>query len=318
MKALYTIGMLSEATGVSPSTIRSWEKRYGFPRPTRSIKGRRQYDEDQVAIVSQLNERVEKGERISVAVKHVNLQHAASETLQQTPLPTSLQAEQISYWGFLIERMMSGVEHFDESLLNTIFSEAMSVFSVQEVTAQLLRPTLRYLGERWAERPTGVAEEHFFTAFLRAKIGVIAHHQLLQSNAGPRVLACCLPDETHEIGLLMFCLGANSQRLKTVFLGGRTPLDQIEYLANESIYKIEAVILSATMAPSRRVLTEELPHLMQNINIPVYIGGHASLLHQQTFEKMGLKVLGNDIDHAVETLARDMALDPFARKRALA
>src|SRR3954447_24878229 len=48
---LLTIGDLAERTGVPPATLRSWELRYGFPRPIRLAGGHRRYAEHDVAAV---------------------------------------------------------------------------------------------------------------------------------------------------------------------------------------------------------------------------------------------------------------------------
>ncbi|MDO5711630.1 MAG: MerR family DNA-binding transcriptional regulator, partial [Micrococcales bacterium] len=48
---LLTIGDLTERTGVPPATLRSWESRHGFPRPTRQVGGHRRYAEPDVAAV---------------------------------------------------------------------------------------------------------------------------------------------------------------------------------------------------------------------------------------------------------------------------
>src|SRR3982074_3766250 len=39
--------------GVSPNTLRSWERRYGFPRPTRSPGGHRQYSLTEIEALRQ-------------------------------------------------------------------------------------------------------------------------------------------------------------------------------------------------------------------------------------------------------------------------
>jgi DNA-binding transcriptional MerR regulator len=37
------IGALSRAAGVTVETLRTWERRYGFPAPTRTASGHRLY-----------------------------------------------------------------------------------------------------------------------------------------------------------------------------------------------------------------------------------------------------------------------------------
>ena len=39
-----SIGAVSQATGIPSETLRTWERRYGFPSPERSDGGHRQYN----------------------------------------------------------------------------------------------------------------------------------------------------------------------------------------------------------------------------------------------------------------------------------
>ena len=56
--ATLTIGTLARRTGVSVSTLRAWERRFGFPVPARLESGHRRYTERDVeAIVAALRER---------------------------------------------------------------------------------------------------------------------------------------------------------------------------------------------------------------------------------------------------------------------
>ncbi|MGH9066787.1 MAG: DICT sensory domain-containing protein [Acidimicrobiales bacterium] len=48
-----SISELADRTGVSPATLRSWEARYGAPRPERLAGGHRRYAEREVAIVEE-------------------------------------------------------------------------------------------------------------------------------------------------------------------------------------------------------------------------------------------------------------------------
>jgi len=53
-EGLLTIGELAERTGVAAATLRSWERRHGFPVPARLAGGHRRYDAQQVALVAEV------------------------------------------------------------------------------------------------------------------------------------------------------------------------------------------------------------------------------------------------------------------------
>ena len=64
-----TIGTLAQRTGVSTSTLRAWERKFGFPVPQRLDSGHRRYtDRDVTAVRSALRDR-ENGHSIGTALQ---------------------------------------------------------------------------------------------------------------------------------------------------------------------------------------------------------------------------------------------------------
>src|SRR3954447_13770091 len=66
---LLTIGDLAERTGVPPATLRSWELRYGFPRPIRLAGGHRRDAERDVAAVLEVQRHRDSGLALEAAVR---------------------------------------------------------------------------------------------------------------------------------------------------------------------------------------------------------------------------------------------------------
>lgn len=66
---LLTISDLAERTGVPPATLRSWETRYGFPRPVRLAGGHRRYAEPDVAAVLEVLRHRSAGFALEAAVR---------------------------------------------------------------------------------------------------------------------------------------------------------------------------------------------------------------------------------------------------------
>lgn len=63
-----SIGDLATATGVGAATLRAWERRHGFPLPSRRPSGHRRYDESQVALVLDVVRRQQEGVRLEAAI----------------------------------------------------------------------------------------------------------------------------------------------------------------------------------------------------------------------------------------------------------
>jgi MerR family transcriptional regulator, light-induced transcriptional regulator len=90
--ASYTIGELSEQTGVSPATLRMWEIRYGFPDPRRRESGHRRYTGDDVEDIREIVRMRSEGLRLDAAVAQVvsrgdTRDKVAHETVAHRPGP---------------------------------------------------------------------------------------------------------------------------------------------------------------------------------------------------------------------------------------
>lgn len=82
---LLTISDLTERTGVPAATLRSWESRYGFPRPIRLPGGHRRYAEPDVAAVLEVLRHRDSGLGLKAAVRR-----ATAESLQSRSIYAEL------------------------------------------------------------------------------------------------------------------------------------------------------------------------------------------------------------------------------------
>lgn len=89
-KRLLRISDLAERTGVAPATLRSWESRYGFPRPTRLAGGHRRYAEQDVVDVLEVLRHRDAGLALEAAVRR-----AGSAPLQSRSLYAELRRQHV-------------------------------------------------------------------------------------------------------------------------------------------------------------------------------------------------------------------------------
>ncbi|PWN02178.1 hypothetical protein DJ010_13700 [Nocardioides silvaticus] len=79
--AALTIGELAVRTGVPTATLRSWEARYGFPRPARPGGGHRRYSESDVDAVLEVLRRRQEGVSLRAALRDVTPQPYPSRSV---------------------------------------------------------------------------------------------------------------------------------------------------------------------------------------------------------------------------------------------
>lgn len=81
-----TIGEAAALLHASPSTIRSWEQRLGYPTPIRSESGRRLYAEAEIAL---LCDALARGLSISSAIRQIRHETGAHDALLRDALSES-------------------------------------------------------------------------------------------------------------------------------------------------------------------------------------------------------------------------------------
>jgi len=281
---LLPIRTVSLLTGVNPVTLRAWERRYRLVTPQRTPKGHRLYTRQDVERIHRIVELLNQG----ISVSHVK------PLLEQVPGKpiTPVTSTEEDTWKDHQDKMLSAIEQFDEPALDSTYNDALSLYPVDIVNQRLTTPLLRLLGERWKKRETGIAEEHFFSVYLRNKLGTRIHHLNQRSN-GPLLLLACLPGELHETGLLFFALAAVNAGYRVLILGANTPLQQIPVVVAKK--PCAGIVLSGSSKPARGVLESELPELISKVSIPVFVGGKTATSHQQALEQTGIICLGENI-----------------------
>ena len=284
---LFPIRTVANLTGVNAVTLRAWERRHGLIKPIRTPSGHRLYGHEHIESIHRILGLLRKGLPISQVAR---------------ALPASPQrsrAGEMDRWSVLRERLMAGTARFDEQELEHTYSAALALHPVEEVTDRVLLPVLRELGRRWQTGEGSVAEEHFFSVYVRDKLGARFHHRT-RHDRGPRILAACLPDEHHEIGLLVFALAAHERGLRVVLLAARTPMEELPAVTQRT--QCAAVVLSATLSPPEHVVREQLPNLVNRAGVPVFVGGVGSVRERDAIVAAGAEVVGAEIPTGVERI----------------
>lgn len=206
-------------------------------------------------------------------------------------------------WEIYQQKMIEAIECFDEHALDNIYTEALSLYPVDVVSQRLIKPLLRVLGEHWQDSDTGIAEEHFFSVYLRNKLGARIHHVNRRSSS-PLQLLACLPGEPHEIGLLFFALTSVDFGCRVLILGASIPLDQLPGVHGKRPCK--SIVLSCSYRPSRVVLENDLPELVKKVGIPVFVGGKTAASQQKKIEAAGAVCVGEMLASSLQKISNTL------------
>ncbi|WP_332693436.1 MerR family transcriptional regulator [Halalkalibacter lacteus] len=220
----YNIKAISTMLKIQAGTLRAWERRYHIIEPVRNAAGHRLYSDEHVAILKWLIDKVNKGFTIGQAVDLFEKDHVV---LQRNE-PTYHEDYSVQLSNEILEALLS----FQENKANQLLNQAFSIFSIDKVTIDILGALLVKIGHLWEGKQITVAHEHFVTSFLRTKIGMI-FHGIPINGFKPKVVAVCGPNETHELGLLIFTLFLRREGFEVVYLGSGIPATDIQLVIRE-------------------------------------------------------------------------------------
>ncbi|MDH3986323.1 MAG: MerR family transcriptional regulator [Gammaproteobacteria bacterium] len=289
------IRTVANLTGINPVTLRAWERRYSLITPRRTPKGHRLYTNDDVELIKQVLDLLDQGISIS----------QVKPLLEQPPGQQKATAlkDTGDVWKNYQQKMLDAVEKFDEQVLDSIYNDALSLYPIDVLNQRLVLPLLRIIGERWKEREAAIAEEHFFSVYLRNKIGSRIHHLNQRSSSSePLLMLACLPGEYHEIGLLLFALTTVNFGYRVLILGSNTPLEQLPKVLQQK--SCAAIVLSGSARPTRGLFDGELSKLVKNSDVPVFIGGNIAAKHQQKIEAAGAICLGESFSAGLRAISQ--------------
>jgi methanogenic corrinoid protein MtbC1 len=251
-----TIGTLSAATGIPPETIRTWERRYGFPKAERKPSGHRVYALAAVPRLRRVAQAIARGHRpAQVVPASESALEALLAAFPMVPSPSPAVPIPDESGATDVAVLVDAAHRFDATGLRRGFQSAWARLGPLEFLEQRATPFLAAVGEAWAAGTMGVRHEHFASAalgdFLRS-----VRLPLDERAGGPWIVLATLPGEQHGLGLQMAALMFALRGWRTLVLGVDTPPAQIVALTRE--VDVRAVALSLIR---RRPPREVMPHL---------------------------------------------------------
>jgi len=288
--SLLPIRTLAKLTGVNSITLRAWERRYGLLKPHRTDSGHRLYSQDDVNMINEVVGLLDQGIPISQAKVVLEQRQSQRETRS---------AESPSAWDRYLQQTIAVVSRYDEVAIDSIYNEVLSLYPVDMVMQHLVVSTLQELGRRWQDNEGSIAEEHFFSAYIRNRLGARLHHGM-KSMVGKQLVIACLPGEYHELGILMFALSAQTHGFRTLLLGANLPLSELATVVDRS--GSQAVVLAGRYPDNLAPCREGLKDLTGKLRVPVFVGGHVSVTHSDVISKAGATAIGENVSRGLQII----------------
>jgi len=214
--------------GISPNTLRSWERRYGFPKPHRSAGGHRQYSLNEIEAL-----------RLTLAETH-NVSSAISLARERGEGPsTSL-------------RLSGAFADFDEDASNRLLEESLGLRSVERTVEEVLLQAL--IAQR---EPDGTTAEYEFG--WRFAVGWLAAQRRMSPPAtrreGVLIFDASSPCDLDAVHAQALELALRRAGMRTLSL---TPAIELSRLGRA----LRALEPSAVVLTGRRVSLDSIGRLV--------------------------------------------------------
>ena len=277
------IASVSSLLGIPIPTIRSWERRYGFPVPSRTQGKHRRYSVDEVDQLRRVRDEITRGHNARQAVDVVR--RSTTEGRPRTEL---------------LDRFLVASMHLDPSQLREILTEGTEQLGVEHTIRDVALPAMREMGSRWKAGVCDTAHEHLATEAVRVWL---ARQSVMAPPAFrpyPLILACG-PKDLHTIGLESFGVVLARRGWSVRTLGALTPVSSL--VAAVRAAEARGAVVTSQRSVTRRAAVEAIHAVDRLPGVEAFYAG-AGFGPATARKDVPGTYLGDDVVEAAEIMER--------------
>ncbi|WP_339784740.1 MAG: MerR family transcriptional regulator [Imperialibacter sp.] len=268
----YSIKDLEHLSGIKAHTIRIWEQRYNFIKPSRSETNIRSYDDLDLKLILNVSLLKDNGFKIS-HIADMSSQEIAEEVLALTDKHLRFPEQ--------IHALTLAMIDMDEDRFEKIMSSNILKLGFEKTMLNIVYPFLSKIGILWQTGSINPAQEHFISNLIRQKLIVAIDGQYSSDPSNATKYLLYLPEgELHELSLLFADYVIRSRHNKSIYLGQSLPLQDLVSVYN--LHKPEFILSILTSVPGID-------------QVQGYVNKLSGLFPESTILLSGYQVIGQDI-----------------------
>ncbi len=277
----HPIRVVAHRTGLTPATLRAWERRYGVVEPHRSEGGQRLYSDRDVERLIRLHLLSEAGRAISLVA---GLSDEEAEALleedqarrRSTPdARDGLGSGAASAAAALVEMAYRRVAALDAEGLEASLRRAAVNLGAHAFLELVVGPLLHQVGSGWRQEELGTAEEHLCTAVTERILAWLTEPTSAEPGS-PRIVVATLSGERHGLGAKLAAAVAGLEGWHVTQLGVDLPARDIAGAART--LGAAAVAISVGNPDTLPGVAKALGELLQGLpdGTAILLGGAAA------------------------------------------
>ena len=244
---LRSIGQVAALLGVAPETVRSWGRRYGLAASGRSSGGHRRFTAADVRALNRMQELVATGLSPASAAARVldptdsvpivgplaTVTSGASRPTRRSPAERSSPSAgpggrvlAVPGGSRRARGLARAVSRLDAATATGLVGEMLVAEGAVRTWEDVLVPVLEAAGLRWSRTGRGVEIEHVLSEVIQSSLQSYATF-LPRPLAVRAVLLAGAPEDTHTLPLHILAVALREQRIPSLLLGGRSPVETV-------------------------------------------------------------------------------------------
>jgi DNA-binding transcriptional MerR regulator len=273
----FTIKELESLSGIKAHTIRIWEQRYNFLRPSRTQTNIRRYNNDELKTlltVALLNKYGYKISRID-----------DMQPEQRTEAVLQLQQPD-AYDEYIINELVGCMIDLKSVEFEQLLTKHIALHGIEKTIAGIVFSFLERVGILWQTNRLRPVQEHIVSAIIRQKI-IFGIESLPLAQSESLLFILFLPEgEHHELGLLYVYYLLRKKGHATIYLGANVPVKDIQYIAE--VKKPQYLYLHLTSFPGQLKFQRMLQQFQKEAeNCTIIISGYvAQLVKRQPIQNV--------------------------------
>lgn len=233
-------------------------------------------------------------EFLAVGLAHLPGQPAASESFVAKDAPHGVLASQY------LRALLDG----DRQQASRLIMEAVARgASVKDIYLHVFQPCQYEIGRLWQTNQISVAHEHFATAVTQLVMSQLYPHIFSSTRRGHTLVATCVGQELHEIGVRMVADFFEMDGWDTFYLGGNTPIESTIRMIKERAADVLAI--STTMTLHISAVAQHIEQVRQASDVRILVGGYPFNVSQDLWQQVGADGYAPNAQDAI-ALAHDL------------
>ncbi|HJO03635.1 MAG TPA: MerR family transcriptional regulator [Acidobacteriota bacterium] len=258
----YSIKAAAMATGVNESRLRTWERRYGIPRPDRSAKGQRQFDDGDLMVIRRMSVLINSGVRASDAAEVVLAEGPAEGPEPSTPKRAHP----------LVDLLVQKALDLDAGWVARIVHDSIFSTGWAPTMERVVFPALSRLTRYWGEARTTLAHVRFTHELIRSEIAAEFVRLGQPEDSEHAVMLSCVEDDEYDVAAMSLALLLRLVDLPVMYLGRSVPCHDLIQAAKQ--VKPQAVCIIGTRRASPGVLNRCARALVASrVQSQLFVGG---------------------------------------------